>query len=214
MNRSLPDGLERCPWPGADPLYCAYHDDEWGVPEWDDRALFEKLVLDGQQAGLSWITILRKREGYRRAYDGFDPERIAAYGPDKVAALMADPGIVRNRAKIAAVIANARAFLALREEMGEGGFARFLWQFTEGRVIQNAWTSLDQAPAETAESRAMSRSLSARGFKFCGPVICYAFMQAVGMINDHLVTCFRHHELGAPDTGPRLRPSATGSDLP
>jgi DNA-3-methyladenine glycosylase I len=214
MSEAFSHGLERCPWPGADPLYRAYHDHEWGVPEWDDRALFEKLVLDGQQAGLSWITILRKREGYRRAYDGFDPERIAAYGRDKMAALMADPGIVRNRAKITAATANARAYLALREEMGEGGFARFLWQFTGERVIQNAWTSLDQAPAETAESRAMSRSLSARGFKFCGPVICYAFMQAVGMVNDHLVTCFRHRELGAADAAPLWNPSTARSDLP
>ncbi|MEK7704648.1 MAG: DNA-3-methyladenine glycosylase I [Myxococcota bacterium] len=183
----------RCPWCGTDPLYVAYHDEEWGVPEWDDRALFEKLLLDGFQAGLSWITILRKREAFRRAFDSFDPERIARYGDDKVAALMADASIVRNRAKIQAAITSADAYLTLRSQ-GES-FATLVWSFGDGRPRQNHWRRLSQLPAATPTSHALSKELRARGFRFCGPTIVYAFMQAVGMVNDHLVTCPRHAEL-------------------
>jgi DNA-3-methyladenine glycosylase I len=179
----------RCPWPTTE-LYIAYHDREWGVPLHDDQRLFEFIVLDGAQAGLSWLTILNKRENYRRAFDGFDARQIARYGPRKVAALLADPGIVRNRLKIAATIRNAQAFLALQCEFGS--FDRYLWQFTGGRTIQNAWHTLAQVPARTPESDAMSRGLRERGFKFVGSTICYAFMQAAGMVNDHLVTCPRH----------------------
>jgi DNA-3-methyladenine glycosylase I len=193
---SLPKGAEgpvRCAWSGADPLYIAYHDEEWGVPSHDDRHLFEMLILEGAQAGLSWITILRRRESYRQAFDGFDPEVIARYGPKKIAALLQDPGIIRNRAKVDAAVANARATLALREE--GGSLDRFLWQFVGGRPLQNRWTSLSGVPAETAESKAMSKELKKRGFTFVGPTICYAFMQAVGMVNDHTTDCFRHREL-------------------
>ena len=182
----------RCAWVGDDPLYQAYHDDEWGVPEWDDRALFEKLILDGFQAGLSWITILKKREGFRAAFDGFEPEIIARYGPEKIETLLQDAGIVRHRGKIEATIGNAKAYLTLQEK---GGFANYLWQFTDGQVKQNAWQTIDEVPAETVESRAMSKDLKQRGFKFCGPTICYAFMQAVGMVNDHTVDCFRYEAL-------------------
>ena len=187
------DGKIRCGWVGDDPVYVAYHDTEWGVPDRDDRALFEKLVLDGFQAGLSWLTILRKRENFRRAFDRFDPVLIAAYGEGDVARLMGDPGIVRNRAKIEATVANARGWLAIME--GEGGFADFLWAFVDGRPRINRWKRLSDVPSETAESRAMSRELRARGFRFVGPTICYAFMQAVGMVNDHVVDCFRHEEV-------------------
>ena len=182
--------LVRCPWPGTDPLYLAYHDTEWGVPEWDDRALFEKLSLDGFQAGLSWITILRKRESFRRAFDGFEPERIARWRPARVVRLMADPTIVRNRAKISGTVTNARAYLALRSQ--QGSFARFLWGFVGGAPRVNHRRALRQLPAETAESRAMSAALREAGFTFVGPTICYAFMQATGMVDDHLVSCFRH----------------------
>src|SRR5688500_14353889 len=184
------DELVRCPWPGTDPLYVAYHDDEWGVPEYDDRALYEKLVLDGFQAGLSWITILRKRENFRRAFDGFDPEKIARYGPKEVAALMQDAGIVRNRAKIDGAIASARAHLEVMER--GPGLAALLWGFVDGRPKVNRFRSIAQVPAETDTSRAISKELAARGFKFCGPTIVYAFMQATGMVNDHLVKCHRH----------------------
>jgi DNA-3-methyladenine glycosylase I len=184
--------LTRCTWPGSDPLYVAYHDDEWGVPERDDQRLFEKLILDGAQAGLSWITILRKREGYRKAFDHFDPEKIARYSEKKIEKLMLDPGIVRNRLKINAAVTNAQAYLKLQEE-GQS-FADYLWQFTEGKTIQNEWTGLKQLPATSAESDAMSKDLKKRGFKFVGSTICYAFMQATGMVNDHIVTCFRHDE--------------------
>ena len=185
-----PDGLTRCPWPKDDPLYLAYHDEEWGVPEFDDRALYEKLMLDGFQAGLSWITILRKRENFRRAFDGFDPHKIARYTPKKIERLMADAGIVRNRAKIEGAVLSARAWLDIMEK-GDG-FAKFLWDFLDGRPKTNRFRNRAQVPAETALSRQMSKELSARGFKFCGPTIVYAFMQAVGMVNDHLVTCYRH----------------------
>lgn len=188
-----PDGLHRCPWPGHDPLYVAYHDEEWGTPEYDDRALYEKLVLDGFQAGLSWITILRKRENFRRAFDGFDPEKIARYDGRKIARLMQDEGIVRNRAKIEGAIASARAYLAVMEK--GPGFSCLLWDFVDGRPKVNRFRSIAEVPAETAVSRRMSKELAARGFKFCGPTIVYAFMQAVGMVNDHLVQCHRHAAL-------------------
>jgi DNA-3-methyladenine glycosylase I len=185
-----PDGLHRCPWPKQDPLYLAYHDDEWGVPEFDDRALYEKLVLDGFQAGLSWITILRKRENFRRAFGGFEPQKIARYTPKKIEALMQDAGIVRNRAKIEGAVLSARAWL---EAMEKGpGFSKLLWDFVDGRPIVNRHQTIAQVPAETDISRALSKELSRRGFTFCGPTIVYAFMQAVGMVNDHLLSCHRH----------------------
>ncbi len=185
-----PDGLARCPWPKLDPLYVAYHDQEWGVPELDDRALYEKLVLDGFQAGLSWITILRKRENFRRAFDGFEPEKIARYTPRKIERLMQDEGIVRNRMKIEGAVMSARAWLAIMEK--EGSFSTLLWDFVDGRPKVNRFRSTRQVPAETAISRALSKELSGRGFRFVGPTIVYAFMQAVGMVNDHLVKCHRH----------------------
>jgi DNA-3-methyladenine glycosylase I len=181
---------KRCPWPGSDPLYIAYHDEEWGVPERDDRALYEKLVLDGFQAGLSWITILRKREAFRSAFDSFQPEKIARYPQKKVAALMQDQGIVRNRMKIEGAISSAQAWLDIMET--GPGFSTFLWDFVEGKPIVNRYKSIGQVPAETALSRAISKELKSRGFKFCGPTIAYAFMQATGMVNDHLTTCHRH----------------------
>ena len=184
------DALLRCPWPKDDALYVAYHDEEWGVPEYDDRALYEKLVLDGFQAGLSWITILRKRENFRRAFDGFAPEKIARYTPKKIERLMQDAGIVRNRAKIEGSVVSARAWLEIMEK--GPGFARLLWDFVDGNPKTNRFESVRQIPAETAVSRAMSKDLAQRGFKFCGPTIVYAFMQAVGMVNDHLITCHRH----------------------
>jgi DNA-3-methyladenine glycosylase I len=182
--------MKRCAWAGDDPLYTAYHDREWGVPLHDDRRLFEFVILEGAQAGLSWITILRKRENYRRAFDGFDAEKIARYGATKVARLMKDAGIVRNRLKIEGAVAIAHAFLDVQEEFG--GFARYLWRFVDGRPIQNRWKALRQVPARTKESDAMSKDMKARGFKFVGSTICYAHMQACGMVNDHLVDCFRH----------------------
>ena len=189
MNQG-PDGKTRCHWPGQDPLYLAYHDDEWGVPEHDDRALFEKLILDGFQAGLSWITILRKREAFRAAFDGFAPEKIVRYDAARIEALMANAGIVRNRAKIEGAVLSARAWI---ETMENGaGFAKLLWDFVDGEPKVNRFRTMRQVPAETATSRAMSKELARRGFKFCGPTIVYAFMQAVGMVNDHLITCHRH----------------------
>jgi DNA-3-methyladenine glycosylase I len=186
-----PDGVHRCPWPGKDDaLYIAYHDQEWGVPEYDDRALFEKLVLDGFQAGLSWITILRKRENFRRAFDNFEPAKIARYDARKKAALMADAGIVRNRLKVDGAVLSARAWLEVMEK--GPGFAALLWDFLDGRPKVNRFRSTKQIPAQTALSQAMSKELAARGFKFVGPTIVYAFMQAVGMVNDHLVKCHRH----------------------
>lgn len=184
----------RCPWAGTDPLYVAYHDEEWGAPVHDDRTLFEFLILEGAQAGLSWATILRKRDHYRRAFDGFDPAAVAAYDEARVAALLADPGIVRNRLKIAAAIRNAQGFLRIQEEFGS--FDAYVWRFVGGQPIVNAWTSLRDVPAETDESRALSQDLKARGFTFVGPTIAYAFMQAVGLINDHLVNCFRYPREG------------------
>jgi DNA-3-methyladenine glycosylase I len=186
----IDDRIVRCGWAGSDPLYVAYHDQEWGVPLRDERALFEMLILEGFQAGLSWITILRKRANFRRAFDRFEPAKVAAYDAPKIAALLADPGIVRNRAKIEGAIASARAYLDLMAE--PGGAARFLWQFVEGEPIVNRRRSLAEVPVETAEARALSKALKQRGFKFCGPTICYAFMQAVGMVDDHVIDCFRH----------------------
>jgi len=185
----MTEPLARCPWPGEDPLYIAYHDEEWGVPEWDDRALFEKLILDGFQAGLAWITILKKRENFRAAFDGFDPEKIARYDEAKVEALLGDAGIIRHRGKIEATVGNAKAYLAIQEEEG---FANFVWSFVDGTPQQNALMSMADAPAETEMSKALSKELKKRGFRFCGPTIVYAFAQAVGMVNDHLVTCPRH----------------------
>jgi len=184
-----PDGLMRCPWPSADPLYVAYHDEEWGVPEYDDQAMFEKLVLDAFQAGLSWITILRKRPAFRIAFDGFDPKKIVRWKEAKKDALMQDAGIVRNRAKIEATVALARIYLDLMEK---GGFARHLWSFVDGRPIQNARQSMAEMPTETDVSRAIAKDLRGRGGNFVGPTIIYAFMQATGMVNDHLVDCCRH----------------------
>ena len=187
--RLHPDGKTRCPWPGEDPLYVAYHDTEWGVPEYDDRALYEKLILDGFQAGLSWITILRKREAFRKAFDGFDPAKIARYNAKKVERLMADAWIVRNRAKIEGAVASARAYLEIEAEQG---FSKYLWDFVDGRTIRNNFRHVGEVPAETELSRQISKDLKARGFKFCGPTIVYAFMQAIGMVDDHLVDCWRH----------------------
>ncbi len=193
--------VERCPWCGDDPLYVAYHDNEWGVPCHDDRRLFEFLILEGAQAGLAWITILRKREAYRRAFDDFDPALVARYGDADVARLLADPGIVRNRLKIAATIANARAFLAVQSQFDS--FDAYLWRFVDGKPVRNAWRTMAEIPAETAISAAMSRELKARGFKFVGATICYALMQAIGMVDDHLVSCHRHggHRRGRKTTG-------------
>ena len=183
----------RCPWAGTNPLSVAYHDEEWGVPRHDDRVLFEFLVLEGAQAGLSWATILGKRENYRAVFDGFDPERVARYDERKRADLQADAGIVRNRLKIASAIGNARAFLAVQEEFGS--FDAYLWRFVDGSPVNNRWDRPDLVPASTAQSDTMSRDLKRRGFNFVGSTICYAFMQAVGMVNDHLVFCYRHAEL-------------------
>jgi DNA-3-methyladenine glycosylase I len=185
--------MERCGWCAGSELYQLYHDQEWGVPLHEDRLLFEFLILEGAQAGLSWITILNKREHYRRVYDGFDPVKVAAYDEAKQAELLADPGIIRNRLKVAASINNARAFLKVQAEFGS--FDRYLWGFVDHQVVQNRWTSLAEIPASTPQSEALSRDLKKRGFKFVGPTICYALMQAIGMVNDHLVGCYRHGEL-------------------
>jgi DNA-3-methyladenine glycosylase I len=185
----------RCDWCGSDPLYVAYHDDEWGVPVHDDRTWFEFLLLEGAQAGLAWITILRKREAYRRAYDGFDPETIARYDERKVAELLADAGIVRNRLKVAASVTNAQAFLRVRDELGS--FDAYMWGFVDGRPIQNRWRTMTELPAVTPLAETISKDLKRRGFRFVGPTIVYAHMQATGMVNDHLVGCFRHAEVAA-----------------
>jgi DNA-3-methyladenine glycosylase I len=184
----------RCAWSDHDDLYRAYHDEEWGVPERDSRALWEKLMLDGFQAGLSWITILRKREAFRRAFQGFDPETVARYGPEDVARLLGDAGIVRSRAKIEATIGNARAYLAMREA-GED-FSALVWGMAGGAPIRNAWRTIGEIPAKTPLSEEISTALRRRGFKFVGPVIVYAWMQAVGIVNDHVVECFRYDEVG------------------
>jgi DNA-3-methyladenine glycosylase I len=186
------DGLTRCPWPGEDPLYVAYHDDEWGVPEFDDRALYEKLILDGFQAGLSWITILRKRDNFRKAFDDFQPEKIARYNAKKIHALMNDTGIVRNRAKIEGAINSAKSYLNIMED--GPGFSKLMWDFVDGRP---------SVPAATPLSIKISKELSSRGFKFVGPTIVYAFMQATGMVNDHLVSCFCHESCAGKRRSPR-----------
>lgn len=185
---------KRCEWAGTDPLYIDYHDREWGVPVHDDRLLFEFLVLEGAQAGLSWITILRKRARYREVFDGFDPARVARYGRAKLDRLLADPGIVRNRLKVSAAVKNAKAFLAVQEEFGS--FDAYLWGFVDGAPVQNRFRSLQEIPAETEASRALSKDLKRRGFGFVGPTICYALMQAVGLVNDHVTSCPRHKDLG------------------
>jgi len=191
----MPDSLHRCAWCGTDPLYVAYHDAEWGVPEYDSRALWEKLVLDGFQAGLAWITILRKREGMRDAFDGFDPVVVAAYGEADIERLLGDPRIIRSRAKINSAIKGARIWLEMQEN-GED-FSEWLWSFVGGAPIQNEWPDSGARPVSTPESEAMAKALKKRGFTFCGPVIVYAFMQAVGMVNDHGVGCFRHRQVRA-----------------
>ena len=192
------DGKNRCGWASLDePLYRDYHDREWGVPVHDDRVMFEFLVLEGAQAGLSWWTILRKRENFRRAFDGFDPRKVARYDRRKVRSLLSDPGIVRNRLKVGSAIGNAKAFLDVQEEFGS--FDAYVWRFVGGRPKVNAWRSLREIPAKTPEAEALSEDLLARGFRFVGPTICYAHMQATGMVNDHVTTCFRYRELaGAP----------------
>jgi len=186
--------IQRCEWAAGDPLYTAYHDEEWGVPVHDDRRLFEMLVLEGAQAGLSWLTILRKRPAYRAAFDGFAIERVAGYDERQVEALLANPGIVRNRRKIEAAVRNARAVLDVQAQFGS--LDAYLWQFVGGRPRQNAWRTVADLPSESPESRAMSRDMRQRGFYFVGPTICYALMQSVGMVNDHVVGCFRHRQLG------------------
>jgi len=193
MPRRPEQPTVRCPWCGDDPLYVDYHDREWGVPVRDDRTLFEFLTLEGAQAGLSWLTILRKREAYRRAFAGFDPVEIASWGDEAVARLMADPGIVRNRLKIKAAIGNARAFLDVQRAFGS--FADYIWRFVDGRPIQGSWRSIADLPPTTPLAETISRDLKRRGFRFVGPTIVYAHMQATGMVNDHLVGCFRHRQV-------------------
>lgn len=184
--------MRRCQWAGEQQIYIQYHDKEWGVPVYDDQKLFEMLILEGAQAGLSWITILKKREHYRRAFDGFDAEKIAGYSQKKLASLLRDPGIVRNRLKVAAATQNAQVFLDIRNN---GSFSEFLWQFVDGRPIVNNWTSISEVPATSPASDQMSKVLKGRGFKFVGSTICYAFMQAVGMVNDHTEDCFRRTQI-------------------
>ena len=194
MKREIPEGaIVRCDWAAGHPLLAEYHDREWGVPVHDDRKLFEFLVLDAFQAGLSWLTILKKRENFRKAFDGFDPERVRRYDDRKVERLLQDPGIIRNRLKVKSTVGNARCFLQVQEEFGS--FDRYIWQFTGGRTRVNAFESHDRIPAKTRESEAMSRSLKKRGFRFVGPTICYAFMQAAGMVNDHVTGCFRYEQV-------------------
>ena len=184
---------KRCEWAGSDPLYIEYHDKEWGVPLHDDRKIFEMLVLEGAQAGLNWLTVLRKRENYRKAFDNFDPTKVAKYDSEKFQKLLANEGIIRNKLKIHSVIQNARAFLEVQKEFGS--FDAYIWQFVGGKPIRNSWKSMSELPAQTAESEAMSKDLKRRGFSFVGPTICYAHMQATGMVNDHVVSCFRYKEV-------------------
>jgi DNA-3-methyladenine glycosylase I len=196
------DERPRCAWAGSDPLYLAYHDREWGVPLHDDRALFELLILEGAQAGLSWLTVLKKRAAYRQAFHNFDVQRVARYDDQKIASLLLDAGIIRNRLKINAAVKNAQALMTLKKEFGT--FDSYLWSFAGGKPIQNNWSDKDKLPARSAQSDALSKDLLKRGFTFVGSTICYAFMQAGGMVNDHLVTCFRHREVqtdmaGHPD---------------
>ena len=185
--------VRRCPWCGDDPLYLAYHDEEWGVPCRDDRRLFEFLILEGAQAGLSWLTVLKKRDGYRRAFAGWDVEKIAAFSDDDLTRLRQNPDIIRNRLKIAATRQNARVFLATRDEFST--FADYLWRFTDGKTINNRWRTLAEIPASTTSAKRLSKDLQQRGFTFVGPTICYSFMQAMGLVNDHLLDCFRHRQL-------------------
>ncbi|MBI3731994.1 MAG: DNA-3-methyladenine glycosylase I [Chloroflexi bacterium] len=188
---------QRCGWSSSDPLYVEYHDREWGAPSHDDHRLFEMLILEGAQAGLSWLTILKKREHYRKVFDGFDPVKVARYTPARIERLLADAGIVRNRLKVEAAVQNAKAFLAIQNEFGS--FDAYIWRFTGGQPRQNGWRALKEIPAHSAESNAMSQDLKRRGFKFVGSTICYAFMQATGMVNDHTVDCFRYAELTQRD---------------
>lgn len=197
--------MKRCPWADGNALMAAYHDREWGVPEHDDARLFQHLVLDGFQAGLSWAIVLNKRDAFRRAFDGFDPDKVARYTPRKITRLLRDPGIVRNRQKVVAAVENARALLRLQDELGS--FDSFVWQFVDGGPRRNAWTTLRQLPARTRESDRMSEALLERGFRFVGPTICYAFMQATGMVNDHLVSCFRHRAVRRLARGSRSAPA-------
>ena len=202
---------QRCSWGESHPLYVPYHDREWGAPLHDDRRFFELLVLEAAQAGLSWLTVLKKREAYRRAFDDFDPEKVARYDQRKVARLLADEGIIRNRLKIGAAIANAKAFLAVQKEFGS--FDGYVWRFVGGKPIHNRRRTIKEVPARTPESDALSKDLKSRGFRFVGSTICYAFMQASGMVNDHLVSCFRHREVTAPRSrraaaSPRSRAAA------
>jgi len=190
MSTGKQESAIRCPWCGDDPLYVAYHDEEWGVPSHDDRYLFEMLILEGAQAGLSWLTVLRKRDHYRRAMDGLDPRAIARYHEQSIEALMQDAGIIRNRAKLVSTVGNARAFLEL--QAARGSFDAYLWDFVDGAPILNRFRSMGEVPASTPLSDALSKDLKKRGFKFVGSTICYAYMQAVGMVNDHLTSCFRH----------------------
>ncbi|SHK14615.1 DNA-3-methyladenine glycosylase I [Desulfatibacillum alkenivorans DSM 16219] len=183
----------RCPWPGNDPDYIAYHDLEWGLPCHDDRRLFEFLILEGAQAGLAWITILRKRANYHKAFDAFDPEKIARYDETRMEALAQDAGIIRNRLKIKSAVQNARAFLKVQEAFGS--FDSYIWNFVDGRPIKNAWKTMDEVPAQTPLAQTISKDLKKRGFNFVGPTICYAYMQSMGMVNDHLVDCFRYSEV-------------------
>jgi DNA-3-methyladenine glycosylase I len=192
----------RCEWCGTDPLYVAYHDDEWGVPSHDDRHLFEMLILEGAQAGLSWATILKKRTAYREAFDDFDPAKIARYTPTRIDALLKNPGIVRNRLKIESAVGNARAFLRVADEFGS--FDSYIWRFVDGRPVQNRWRRLGDIPPKTAVSDAMSKDLKKRGFRFVGSTICYAFIQAVGMVNDHVVGCYRYREIARTPRGARF----------
>jgi DNA-3-methyladenine glycosylase I len=185
--------MKRCQWSTSDPLYIRYHDEEWGVPVHDDRLIFEFLILEGAQAGLSWLTILKRREHYREAFDLFDPQKVAAYDENRIAQLLSDTGIIRNRRKIESAVTNAKAFLAVQREFGS--FDRYIWDIVGGKPIINTWENLAEIPAQTVESVAMSKDLVRRGFKFVGPTICYAHMQATGMVNDHLVDCFRYTEL-------------------
>ena len=185
--------INRCPWAGSDPVYIAYHDEEWGVPVHDDRKLFEFIVLEGAQAGLSWLTILKRRQGYKKAFADFDVQRVARFTPEKIEKLLLDPGIIRNRLKVTAAVTNARAFINIQEEFGS--FDAYAWRFVDGSPIINAYTTMDQVPATSTVSDAFSKDLKQRGFKFVGSTIIYAHMQATGMVNDHLTTCFRYHEV-------------------
>ncbi|NTV89870.1 MAG: DNA-3-methyladenine glycosylase I [Clostridiales bacterium] len=192
-EKDIPETVSRCSWAGTDPIYIAYHDHEWGVPVHDDRLLFEFLILEGAQAGLSWITILKKRDNYRKAFDNFDPLLVAEYDETKISQLLADPGIVRNRLKVNSAVINARAFLKVQQQFGS--FSEYMWGFVDGKPLKNKWKTIGEIPASTPLSDKLSRDLIQRGFKFVGSTICYSHMQAVGMVNDHITSCFRYHEV-------------------